>query len=107
MTDQPLPGLVVSGPEIPLVAAAARHLDYLRKAGLLSAEHELTGQLVLDLARVVGISTHSGKAAGAAMAARQLLDAIATLPAHEPEITDPWAELQAVLANAGSDDGIG
>lgn len=57
--------------------ATLRRLDELE---LLGAEHALTCQLVLELARAVGAGVRNGRASAVAMAAKELREALATLP---------------------------
>lgn len=102
-----LPGLELptarSGPMTQLETEARAHIEALRDAGRLGAGHRLLVALVLDLARTVGIGSSTGKAAGVAMASRQLLDAMAQLPALEPETgSDEWGQVVAALS--GTDD---
>lgn len=63
---------------------------------------QLIAAMVVDLARAVGMSARAGKAAGAAMAGRQLLDAIEALRASTAPVAgaDEWAEVVAALSPA-------
>lgn len=91
------------GPTPRLQLIAEQQIAALNDAGRLDAGHALLVGLVLDLARAVGMACQAGKAAGAAMAGRQLLDAMAQLPPlHDPEDDgDEWR--QVVDALAGGD----
>lgn len=104
-----LPGLELpaarSGPVTQLESEARAHIDALRAAGRLNEGHRLLVALVLDLARTVGIGAVTGKAAGVAMASRQLLDAMAQLPALVDEVSsDEWAQVLAALSGGGAGD---
>ena len=59
------PQLFHIGPETdeptPLELAAKNHLAYLKDQGLLGKQHELISQLVLDLAKAVGVGAQSAK----------------------------------------------
>lgn len=80
------PAALVQGerPVSAIEVAAVRHIEFLHSRGLLGPEHGLTAQLILDLSRSVGMGARAGKAAGVALAARQLMDAMALLPAPPP-----------------------
>lgn len=94
-TQPPLPGMADLAPaETPLEVAARLQIEDLRSRGLLDQSHAITVQLVLDLARVVGLSAAKGKAAGAALAARQLQDAVAALPSAR---ADSFEQLSSKL----------
>lgn len=83
MTDtQPeLPGLGNIRPDADrLERAAMSLLEQLRAKDLIQPEHVLLEQIILDLSRAVGISAQSGKAAGMAMAAKELREYLALLP---------------------------
>lgn len=71
-------------------------------AQLADPADQLIAAMVVDLARAVGLSARAGKAAGAAMAGRQLLDAIAALREHTAPADGPdeWAQVVAALAPA-------
>lgn len=80
-TQPTLPGMAPGRPDRTATEVAAQSiLDRLRNEGQLKAEHALIAQLVLDLARAVGISADKGRASGVALAARELREAIALLP---------------------------
>ena len=77
------PQLFHIGPETdeptPLELAAKNHLAYLKDQGLLGKQHELISQLVLDLAKAVGVGAQSAKTS-TPLAAAQLLAAMERLP---------------------------
>jgi hypothetical protein len=111
---QILPGLDLpdvgrgAAPRLQLVAEA--QIRALSDAGRLTAGDALLVGLVLDLARAVGIACQNGKAAGAAMAGRQLLDAMEKLP----PLVDPgagerdeWLDVVAALSGDQVDDVAG
>lgn len=76
-----LPGLGDLEPAATAMEVAARkQLERLAADGMIDESHAIVVQLVLDLARAVGLSTNKGRAAGAALAARQLMDALDRLP---------------------------
>lgn len=78
--------------------AAHRVLDKLADDGLLTSEHDLIKQTIVDLSRAVGISAQNGKAAGMAMAAKELREFMALLPKLED---DEWSqELRKIEAEA-------
>lgn len=80
-TQPELPGLGTIRPDADRLEKAARALlEQLREKGLIQAEHVLLEQIILDLSRAVGISAQSGKAAGMAMAAKELREYLALLP---------------------------
>src|SRR5690625_109799 len=83
-----------------LELAARATLADLDARGLLTARDTLTCQLILDLAAVVGSAVRKGQAAAAGMAAKQLLDAIETLPAEPPQDGDAFTALMQQLAQA-------
>lgn len=96
----PLPGL--SAPDAgvtELEVAARRSLAALDQAGLLQETHAMAMQLVLDLARAVGLGTRSGRASAAALAAAQLREAWLLLPALDMAtgVADEWDKLAADL----------
>lgn len=94
-----LPGLDDAMPATTAMEKAARmQIQQLRADGMLGPENAITVALVLDLARVVGISCQKGRAAGAALAARQLLDAMEKLPTGQTGLDKLMAELQALDA---------
>lgn len=61
-------------------AAAMRTIRRLDQAGVLDEADTLTVQLVLELAAVIGRGVTSGRASAVAMAAKELREALATLP---------------------------
>lgn len=93
-SSQPtLPGLAQPAPSASqLELAAHRQLQALSERGLLTDAHAITAQLVRDLAAVIGQSCRTGKAAAAALASKQLLDALALLPPLPVE-GDPFDQL--------------
>jgi hypothetical protein len=104
--DTPLPGLEDDGRPTgvtELELAARRSLSALAAAGVLDESHALPMALIMDLARAVAIGTRTGHASAAAMAAAQLREAYAMLPAlpDAPTDDDPWSVLVAELRAAG------
>jgi hypothetical protein len=100
MTDQQpaLPGLdQISNADTLMEQAAGTLIKKLRDDGRLTDEHVLVCQLILDLSRAVGMSARAGKAAGMAMAARELREAIALLP---KTVNDEFAGLIGKLNEA-------
>ena len=84
---------------VALERIALEHVQALADAGRIGAGDRLLVALIIDLARAVGMSSAYGKAAGAAMAARQLLDAMDKLPPLVEEGgADEWAAVVAALA---------
>ncbi|HEY4267097.1 MAG TPA: hypothetical protein VGM94_02785 [Galbitalea sp.] len=93
-----LPGFEDLQPgETRMELAARRQIAKLREDGRLTDEHIIVEQMILDLSRAVGISAQKGRAAGVALAARELREAIALLP---KTMSDEFADLQAELARA-------
>jgi hypothetical protein len=78
--------------------AAHRIIGKLRAEGLLHDEHDLIAQTIVELSRAVGISAQSGKAAGMAMAAKELREFMTLLPAAEDD--DLTRELRAIEAES-------
>lgn len=97
----PLPGLAAPdrGGVTELERAARRSLAALDSAGLLQENHAVLMQLVLDLARAVGLGAASGRASAAAMAAAQLREAWAMLPTLDMDTGsgDEWDKLAMEL----------
>lgn len=63
-----------------LERAAHEQIQHLRDAGLLTSDHAIAVQLVLDLSRAIGISARNGRASAMALAAKELREALALLP---------------------------
>lgn len=97
----PLPGLAdqAGGQVTELETAVRRSLAALDAAGLLHETHAMAMQLVLDLARAVGLGTRSGRASAAALAAAQLREAWALLPTLDMTTgqADEWEKLATDL----------
>lgn len=92
----PLPGLEDPGDGVTeLETAVRRSLKALDQAGVLTETHALPMQLVLDLARAVGMATRAGRASAAAMAAAQLREAWQLLPVVDMQsgVSDQWDQL--------------
>ncbi|RZU61441.1 hypothetical protein [Zhihengliuella halotolerans] len=69
-----------------LVAKATETLDVLRDQGLITAEHELTAELIVELCESWEGSTPNTKTA----ISREIRHALASLPRPEQEpVTDP------------------
>lgn len=93
-----LPGLDSPRPDAtPMEQAARDTITRLRDEGRLTDQHQVPAQLVIDLARAVGISAEAGKAAGMAMAARELREALLLLP---QTVNDEFGNLQRELEEA-------
>lgn len=91
---------LVSHGMTPMEEAARASLADLDKAKLLHGRHALTCQLILELARVIGAGVVSGKTAAVALAAKQLLEAIDSLPKVDESVDDGFDELMRKLADA-------
>jgi len=101
MTDEPLAGLEgLRSDMTPMELAAKQQLDQLRAEGRLTDQHVIVEQLILALARGVGESAARGRAAGVALAARELREAIALLP---QSVNDEFADLAAQLTAANAE----
>lgn len=103
MTDRtpPLDGLGdIRADQTPMEAAARRQLAQLRADGKLTDQHIIVEQLVLDLARAIGESAAKGRAAGVALAARELREALELLP-HT--VNDEFAELAEKMRQANEE----
>lgn len=101
MTDtQPeLPGLEHVQPgQTPMEKAAARQLDQLREAGMLGEHTAILEQLIMDLARVIGMAAVKGRSAGMALAARELREAIDQLP--KAQVDSEWEAIAKQIAEA-------
>lgn len=105
--DKPgtLPGIELPKPDsTPIENAARQTIEELHSVGLLEPRHALSVQLVLDLARSVGHGLVAARVSVAtATLARQLLDAIETLPTPPPPVSDAWAVLEDQLAEAAAE----
>lgn len=71
-----LPTMTPSGMD----GAAMTTLRRLDDLGLLDDRHTLTCQLILELAHVIGAGSRNARASAVAMAAKELREALATLP---------------------------
>lgn len=80
--------------------AARLTLHTLHEQGLLHPEHALICQLILDLSRVIGRGVAAGRAAAVALAAKQLVEAVDSLPKPEVGTSTAWDELVQELASA-------
>lgn len=85
-----------------LELAAITTLRRLDELGMLDDADALTAQLILELARAVGAGVRNGRASAVAMAAKELREAFASLPAV-PRQSDGFDALVAALAAADSD----
>lgn len=101
-TQPQLPGLEV--PEVhssdsPMVVAAKRTLDELRRSGQLGARHAVQVQLVLSLAAAIDAGARAGRASAVAMAAGQLNETMDRLdPPDELGGQDARARLAEFMA---------
>lgn len=94
-------GLTLPAGQItPLEAAARATLAALDDDGLLEPRHALTAQLILDLSASIGAGVRTGKTAAVALAAKQLLDAIASLPEPAEQTDGAFDELLRRLSEA-------
>lgn len=75
--------------------AAERLVAHMHEQNLLEESHVLHVQMVLDLARVCGLSADKGRASGVAMASKELREILAMLPAAATN--DIMAELAAEM----------
>lgn len=76
-----LPGMNSAGQSPNTMAlAAAEYIESLRAQNLIQPHHVLTVQLVLGLAEVIGKAAAKGQAAAMSLAAKQLMEAMDTLP---------------------------
>lgn len=100
MSQDPLiePAIVPRGPNR-LQQIAECHIQALRDGQVLKSEHELTAALVVHLATIAGQTV---KAYAAAQIARELREAIATLPM--PDTNSSGGELAAYLESLGYGD---
>jgi len=91
-----LPGMAPLDPgPTPLERAARIQIQKLADDGLLNENHAIAVQLVLDLSRAIGVSATRGRASAMALAAKELREALALLPAND---TDEFSTLMAQLA---------
>lgn len=90
-----LPGMapLETGPTA-LEQAARLQIQQLRDRNLLTADHAIAVQLVLDLSRAIGVSATRGRASAMALASKELREALALLPAGG---TDEFDELMKQL----------
>ncbi len=102
-----LDGLTVPEPAAggTLHAAAVASLAALDEAGVLAGQHALTAQLILNLSAAIDRALASGRLQVAtSQSVRQLLDAIASLPAVDVDATsaedDVMARFEAALRDA-------
>lgn len=79
--------------------AALTTIRRLDELDLLDEADTLTVQLVIELARAVGAGVRNGRASAVAMAAKELREALATLP-EVPRSGDAFDELARQLAEA-------
>jgi hypothetical protein len=103
-----LPGLSYGQPDPnapgPLELAVRRTIAAHGAAGLLTERDAATCELALTLARTVQIGVISRRSTGAAMAARELRETLATLskPAENAADVDAWERLAAELYDAAA-----
>ncbi|MBF0809113.1 hypothetical protein E4U03_10935 [Rothia nasimurium] len=81
-----------------LERAAEKLVHQLAEDGKLNDSHVLTVQMIIDLARVCGLSADKGSASAVAMASRELREILATLPGADMTVEE---EFKAMLAKAG------
>lgn len=95
-----LPGFDADQPAMhPLEAAAKRHVDRLRAAGLITDAHDLLVALVLHLASQI----RWAKSYALPQLSRELREALAELPTEAAG--DTWDQLLAAIqADADADD---
>ena len=102
----PLPGLEDPEPSGPppdaLESAVRRTIAALHAKQLLHEHHAATCQLALDLAASVSAGRRSRRASAVAMAARELREVLASLPAIDQgdDEQDPWDALAREFAAA-------
>lgn len=93
----PIPGYGSVGKPA-LERAAEKLVHQLAEDGKLTESHVLTVQMILDLARVCGLSADKGRASAVALASRELREILATLPGADMTVEE---EFKAMLAEAG------
>lgn len=81
-----------------LEAAALTTIEALDRQHLLGPEHTLTVQLVVELARAVAAGVRSGRASAVALAAKELREALATLPEPVVKANDEWLAFVSSLS---------
>lgn len=101
-----LPGMASLEPAAtPMERAARLQIASLRDRGMLTADHAIVVQLVLDLARAIGLSAGKGRASALAMAAKELREAVALLPGDGAD--DGFDELMKRLTAQPEQPGAG
>lgn len=99
---QLLPGMSrLTDPSGRCVAAVEATLAALHAADLLEPRHAATAQLCLELALAVEHGLASRRASAVALAARELREALASLPEPQQTGGDAFAQLLEELNNAG------
>lgn len=81
-----------------LERAAEKLVAKLAEDGQLNDSHVLTVQMILDLARVTGMSAVKGRASAVAMASRELREVLATLPGADMTVEQ---EFDAMMKKLG------
>lgn len=76
-----------------LERAAEKLVKQLADDGKLNDSHVLTVQMILDLARVTGLSAVKGRASAVALASRELREVLATLPGADMSIEQEFDEM--------------
>lgn len=93
----PLPSFgSVGKPE--LERAAEKLVKQLAEDGKINDSHVLTVQMILDLARVCGLSADKGRASAVALASRELREVLATLPGADMTVEE---EFKSMLEKMG------
>ncbi|MBM7052225.1 hypothetical protein [Rothia sp. ZJ1223] len=76
-----------------LERAAEKLVKKLAEDQKLNESHVLTVQMILDLARVCGLSADKGRASAVALASRELREVLASLPGADMTLEDEFNEM--------------
>lgn len=104
-----LPGIdPPPGPQSPLEVAVDRTLAALHASGLITERHAGIAELCRVMAKTVSIGVASRRSSGAALAAKELREALAMLPepAAADGAMDEWEALARKLSEATHDDHV-
>lgn len=88
----PIPGFGSVGKPA-LERAAEKLVKKLADEEKLNDSHVLTVQLILDLARVCGLSADKGRASAVALASRELREVLAGLPGADMTLEQEFNEM--------------
>ncbi|MEZ2371045.1 hypothetical protein [Arthrobacter sp. RCC_34] len=99
MADEMTPALPGLGPIQPeasrLERALDQHIRELNDADLMTSESWVWANLVMDLARAIASSAAKGRASGAALATKPLIEAFDRLPVKD------GSDFAAIMREAG------